>query len=335
MKTKEVKEEAIQDSRNRIDEYLSTVYAIIGFLNVYKFQIERSHGKVVLFQGRRLFLNELRDDFVTPDLGLITSERVGLIGEVKYSFPKDQNLWIDDFKQVKGYDTIVDGWPTVDGKVDSYDIILLVHQSRSRTVKDYYVDSVPDDEKVGRTFAIIEFNRSSQGKEYFHFRIEYGKLTHVGLNEQLYKGLELPFNVYLNLYSTIKIYDVEPPIPHLLHLIYECVIDKISGEGTFKKMTKKSKNNVNISLIDITHRLREVYSFKKLQSNKFANGQPEFPKQDWVRRAFDKLVEIEEGTWIDRNAGEFSYYLSQKESSIIDHYIIKCNSNHVSQPELF
>jgi hypothetical protein len=332
MKTKEI---LIQEARNRIDEYMNTIYAIVGFLNIYKYELSQENEEIIAFQGRKLYNDETKSKFITPDLGLVMSTGLGVIGEVKYSFPNNQEYWKTTFAQLKKYDSIISGWPTNDGTLKDYEVILLVHYTRSREVIKFYIDQIPEAEKVNKIFAIIEFSRVSQGQEYFNFRLEHGDISLSSVKEKLTKGLALPMEVYLASYAKIKINDVEPPLPLLLHLCYECAIDKTIGEGTFKKLTKKSKLQVNITLAEMTQRLREVYSFKTLQSKQFSNGQPEFPKTDWVRKAFNKLSEIGEGAWSDDKSGQFTYLLSQKEGDILTHYIQECSIEQFVQPELF
>lgn len=329
------KEEAIQDSRNRIDEYLNTLYAIIGFLNTYKFEIQKNQGDIAVFQGRKLFTDADRKNYVTPDLGLVMSTGFSVVGEVKYSFPSNQEFWKSTFEQLKKYDSITTGWPNDSGEVSSYDIVLLVHQSRSRAVVKYYIDQLSPEEKISKVFAVVEFNRSSQGQEYFHFRLEHGTLSYEPVNNKLYTGLLIPMTMYVSDYATIKINDVEPPMPLLLHLCYECIIDKLTGEGKYKKLTKKTKIEVIITLPELTQRLREVYSFKSLQSKKFDSGQPEFPKSEWVRKALDKLSAIGEGKWTDLTSKQFTYILTQKNVDILSHYIQQCSVEQFVQPDLF
>lgn len=329
------KELIIQSLKNKIDDYLNTVYAIIGFLNTYKFEMEKANKDIVLFQGRKLWLDESNGNFVTPDFGLSINEISGLVGEVKYSFPSDKKLWIDTFTQIKKYDQIISGWPTSSGNVSEFDIVLLVQQSRSRSVIDYYLKKLPAKDKVNKTFAILEFNRASQGKEYFHFRIEHGTLSDKQVSKKFMEGLYVPYDIYITKYSTIKLYDTEPPLPLLLQLIYDCVIDQLKGEGKFKKMTKKTKQLVTINSHHLTKTLKEVYSFKRLQSEIHLNGQPEFPKHEWIKNALDKIFEMGEGNWLDKSTGSFSYILTQKDGNILDYYIKKSIGLGAAQTELF
>lgn len=329
------KELIIQGLKNKIDDYLNTVYAIIGFLNTYKFEMEKLNKDIVLFQGRKLWLDESHESFVTPDFGLTINEVNGLVGEVKYSFPSDKKLWIDTFTQIKKYEQIINGWPTSAGKISEFDIVLLVQQSRSRSVIDYYLKKLPAKDKINKTFAILEFNRASQGKEYFHFRIEHGTLSDKQVSKKFMEGLYVPYDIYITKYSTIKLYDSEPPLPLLLQLIYDCVIDQLKSEGKFKKMTKKTKQVVTINSHHLTKTLKEVYSFKRLQSEVHQNGQPEFPKHEWIKNALDKIFEMGEGNWLDKSTGSFLYILTQKDGNILDYYIKKSITLGAAQTELF
>jgi hypothetical protein len=334
-KTTERAQKSIQQCRERIDNYNNTVFAIIGFLNTYKHELRVSGEVVIIFQGRKLLLKKEWEHFVTPDLGLVVGEKAGVIGEVKCSFGKDQKNWEDAFRQLKKYEEVNKGWPTPDGTVKGFDIVLLVEHSRSRAIKDYYENTLPSELKLLNPLVIIEFNRSSQQKEFFFFRIEHGKLSNSVVHKKFYEGLNIPMEIFVRQYSTTKIYDVEPEMPVMLDLIFQCVVDKQIRENKFKKLTRKQIHLVEITLQEITDLLRDVYSFKRLHTARYNDGQPEFPKAEWVRNAFDKLNELGEGTWIDRSAGRFTYQLSQKEGNILDHYISRINSDGVTQSSMF
>jgi hypothetical protein len=332
MKTKEMEIQAI---KNRIDDYINTVYAIIGFLNTYKFELGQNGKEISLFQGRKLYLDTECKNYVTPDFGLLHETKNGVVGEVKYSFPENQKFWKDDFDQLKKYEGIQSGWPNENGKANNFDIVLLVQQNRSRSVKDYYLSKIEEDHKLKRPFAIVEFNRASQGKEFFHFRIEHGILSDTSVYDKFYKGVYVSFEIFLSQYATIKIYDVEPPLPLMLLYIYECVVDQAKNEDGYKKLTKKSVQKVTVNAHELATKLNKIYSFKRLQSAKYSQHQPEFPKLEWVKKALNELFRINEGIWLDKNKGIFQYYLSRKEESLIDHYIIKTIGASLSQPELF
>lgn len=212
---------------------------------------------------------------------------------------------------------------------------MLVEHSRSRAIRDYYENNLDDNFKISKPFVIIEFNRSSQQKEFFFFRIEYGELSNRQVHKKLYEGINVAMDIFVAQYSKIKIYDVEPEMPVLLHLINECVVDKQIKEGKYRKLTRRTVQPVEISLYEITESLKEVYSFKSLHNAKYSINQPEFPKTDWIRKAFDKLTDLSEGNWIDKAAGRFNYLLSQKDGNILDHYIFRLYGDIAVQSKLF
>jgi flagellar biosynthesis chaperone FliJ len=325
----------VQHCREKIDNYNNTVYAIIGFLNTYVHELRRKGDLVVIFQGRKLYFSANSEQFVTPDLGITIGNDMGIVGEVKCTLDKDQNNWKDHFKQLKKYEKILVGWPTENGNVAEFDIVLLVEHSRSRALKDFYEKNLEGDLKLTKPFIIIEFNRSSQQKEFFFFRIEYGNLSNEVLHRKFYDGINVAMEVFVKQYSRIKIYDVEPEMPIMLQLINECVVDKQIRDRKYKKLTRRNTQPVEISVHEITDLLKEAYSFRSLHNPQYKNNQPEFPKTEWVRKAFDKLVELAEGNWLDKGLGKFNYLLSQKEGNILDHYILRLYGDVAIQTRLF
>jgi hypothetical protein len=335
LKTTSTAGKRVQLCREKIDNYNNTVYAIIGFLNTYTHELKSKGNGVVIFQGRKLYYSEEDLQFVTPDMGLTIDQKSGVVGEVKCSLDKDQKNWIDHFRQLKNYEKISIGWPTDSGKVSEFDVVLLIEHSRSRALKDYYERALDSALKLTRPFIIIEFNRSSQQKEFFFFRIEYGELSNKLLHKKFYDGINVAMEIFVKQYSTIKIYDVEPELPVMLQLINDCVVDKQVREGKYRKLTRKNTQPVEITVQGITDTLKEVYSFKRLHNVKYNRNQPEFPKTEWVKKAFDKLVDLAEGSWLDKAAGRFNYLLSQKEENILEHYILRTHGDMPVQSRMF
>lgn len=145
-----------KEIQEEIDNYKDTLYAIIGFMNLYRFDDESGlmRPDVVLFQGRRLSpkLKKAESDveqdksgqseWVTPDIGILLPTGIGVIGEVKTSFPEDRAKWISDFKQLMKYDRDLEGWPSASGTVSSHDIVLILHYSRSVAVRKFYEEKI-------------------------------------------------------------------------------------------------------------------------------------------------------------------------------------------------
>lgn len=323
--------------REEIDNYEQTVYAILGFMNLYRYDDTTKAFKesIKLFQGRKLKIEGTEQD-ITPDLGILDETNTGVIGEVKKTLPKDQDLWVKSFEQLKKYDNELIGWDTDDKKVKNHDIVLLTHNRLSRIVKDYYINNVINSEnKINKLFSIVEFYRTEEAKSYFSFRKEYGDLSNSKINSELYSGLSIPMSVYLSNYSSNKLYDDCPPLPYLITLIWENVIQiKASDSEKYPRLRKKQKLNIEVSIEEIIDIIHKGFSFYNLQNNDV--NQPRIPKRDWVLKACDKFVRINEAEWKNSERKELIFKY-QKYDDIMEHFIELCLDEAVDeeQGELF
>ena len=287
------KEKKIKD---RIDDYVDTVFAILGFCSLWSFDRETRSNRpeVRTFQGRHLSraISEPGDD-VTPDLGIAIGKQAGIIGEVKKNFPRDGNARKDDiFKQLKTYDQELTGWPTDDEKIAGHEIALLVHQTTYKSACDYY-DQIKDDKgtKFARNFAIFLFNRSDQRVPYFFFQICNGKIEEILGNTDIYNGVQVPMTALLSMYSRSKLYDAEPPVPYLTDLIWESVIAQMASEDErYPRLRRNQKIEISISVTEIADKLSEEFSFAHWHTE-YPSRQPKTPRIEWVRNACQFMVE--------------------------------------------
>jgi len=335
-----------QSLLNLIDNYKDTIYAIIGFMNFYRYNDSTASDRsdVLVFQGRKLFRKDTADKegnekkYITPDIGVFLPEGIGLIGEVKNSFSKDRTLWEKEFEQVVSYDNEFVGWPGKTGEVRNHDIVLLVHYSRAVDVRDYYREGKNDRLKISRPFCIVEYQRMNQSKSFVSFRIQEGTLSNSEIHRKLYSGKMVPMDVFIEKYSTVKIVDSEPPLPYLLQLIFENIIlQRAIEHPNFGRINKRQKLEVKISVDEIVETLSMGFSFRTLESN-FAD-EHRTPRREWVLRACDKLVSTGEAKWItpdDKNELLAFYRIYE---NVLDHYIAICGDEGlpagVEQTNLF
>lgn len=315
-----------EEIKEKIDDYEQTVCAILGFMNLYRFDDKTKTFKVdvKLFQGRKLKIDG-KEQEVTPDLGILEKNKTGVIGEVKKTLPQDQEYWLNKFEQLKKYDNELIGWDTDDKKVNNHDIVLLTHIKISRKVKDYYEKNIINTEnEIKKSFSIIEFYRTEENNSYFSFRKEYGKLSNIKIDSELYSGISIPMKVYIDNYSCNKLYDDFPPLAYLMSLIWENIIQlKASDDydNKFSRLRKRQKLDIDISIDDIIDKLHKGFSFYNLQNNE--ENQPIIPKRNWIIKACDKFVDIKEATWKDSNKKELIFKY-QKYDNILEHFIEKC-----------
>ena len=323
-----------ENFRNKIDDYEQTIHAIVGFMNFYRYDdsTHKMKTNVLVFQGRRLepsperatSSNSEKIRHVTPDLGVLSEIKSGVLGEVKKSFPKDQELWMKTFEQLMSYDDDLRGWPSADGKVNSHDIVLLVHQTRAAPVLKFYQNKADADITFRRPFIIIQFNRADEGKPYYFFQKTLGSLTEESVNGRLGDGVSVPMEIFVKTYSTIKIYDSQPPIPYLIELIWtNVVLHSASEDPKFQKLRKNQKIDVVLEIDRIIEELCQGFSFRSLHGGD-SERQPKIPKREWVIMACEQLVKAKEATWEDSSQTRVRF-LFKKYDDVLGHFIELCS----------
>jgi hypothetical protein len=329
--------------RDDITDYQDSVFAIIGFANFYRFddRTKTMRSDVVIFQGRRLAPSPAKSvnsdgnpvDFVTPDLGILLPSNSGVLAEVKKSFPANEQYWFDDFEQLMAYDDDLRGWPSDSGTVPTHDVVLLLHQSRARAVSKFYEKHRGKTIRFQRPFCIVEFNRSNERNAYFFFRKENGDLTEPKINERLDNGVQVPMFALTGTYSEIKIYDSEPPLAYMLHLIWEQVINnKASENPKYPSLRKKQRIDVEVSVEEVVNELCQKFSFHPMQTET-GERQPKIPKADWVQRAFDRLVKAGDAEWLDRAKGRLKAKFTRHED-VLAYFVELCAADQENRGQL-
>lgn len=294
--------------RNEIDDYLSSIQAIVGFANFYAWdpQSRQDRKGVIAFQGHKLFSSQCDEElgeadkkpYVTPDLGIVM-EDLGVLAEVKMSFPNDDTHWFDDFDQLAKYDADLTGWPSPSGIVKQHDIVLIVEQGRAGRVRKFFERHKDERYKFARPFVIVQCNRSDNAEPYYFFQRVVGSLSSTGVNDQLDDGTKVSMRLLLQKYATVKLYDAKPPLPYMVDLIWrEVVLEIARMEPRFAKLRKRQRMAVELEVADIVERLRQGFTFRSLALSASV-GAPAIPHRSWVIDALEHLVAIKDAEWID------------------------------------
>jgi hypothetical protein len=324
---------AKQAIRDEIDNYSSSIHAIVGFVNFYVYDdgTRTNRPGVRVFQGLRLTPSSDKAataqgnviDYVTPDLGVLLPTKTGVLGEVKLSFPKDRRLWSADFRQLMRYDDDLSGWPSDDGHVTSHDIILITHQSRAVAVRKFYDERSGSEISFVRPFVIIQCNRSDQRRPYYFFQRISGTLSDRNLDERLEEGVSVPMDVFVVKYSTVKLYDVEPPLPYMLQLVWDnIVVSAARVMPRFETLKRRQKLPVVLNVQDIVEQLTSGFSLRSVQGVEHADG-PALPARPWVIRALEQLIAFGEAEWADAGKGTITVFF-QKYDDVLEHFIEAC-----------
>jgi hypothetical protein len=321
--------------QEQIDDYKDSICAIIGFVNLFRFddKTKRMKKDIKVSQGRRMKTSSTNsispNGEVTPDLCIHDPSNKGVVGEVKKSFPANQEHWKDDFSQLMSYDDDFLNWLTTSGKIDDHEIVLLPEQSRTRAVKKYFEDRKDKEIKFTKNFIIVEFNRNDQAKSFFFFRKEYGTFSYFkDVDARLEQGVQVPLDKLMLSYEKIKLYDSKPPLPYLLHLIWENVIMlRASDNEGFSALRKNSKMPIDITVDQIVDELHENYSFKSLNADN-GSHQPKVPIKSWIKEAVNALISFKLAEWKNEPNGECTIYF-KKFGDTLKTFIDLCTENKI------
>lgn len=317
--------------RVKIDDYFDTIHAILGFCSLwfYDTTTQMSRLNIKVFQGRRLTkINDLANEEkvkneICPDFGIVINNDGGILGEVKKNFPKNEENERQKtiFDQLKSYDNELDWWPTNNGKLNSHNIVLVVHQSTSRRAQDYYSEKYNSKEiKFTYPFSICQFNRSDQRVPYYFFQLVTGEISNAMGNVDLYNGVQVPMAPLSKLYAKSPLYDAEPPLSYLLNLIWiHVVIPAVSENENFGRIKKNQTIELKLKVNDIIERLHEGFSFVHWHRDN-PEHQPHIPKKEWIQKACNFLVKIEKAKWIT-NGEELTIYFTKAIEDISEYFI--------------
>lgn len=329
-------EERIQERINKIrieiDDYKDTVFAIIGFVNLYYLD-EKSYKprpNVKRFQGRKLtsvIVDEAegreKEIDISPDFGIVINNEKAIVGEVKKNFPKeDKERAKKIFEQLKNYDSNIKGWPGQTKEIESHELTLLVHLTTSPYAVEYYRNSLPEEGiEFERQLSIIEFTRIEQMQHFFHYKVVLGEVTEIGEDKKLVYGIQVPMSALLKEYARTKIYDGVPPLPYLVNLIWFHVITPLAAEDTkFESLRKNQNLEIAVGVDKIAEQLNEGFSFNHWHKYD-RDRQTSVPRIEWVKEACNFLVQTEEAEWAKGSANDKLIVFYRKYEDTEQHFI--------------
>ena len=328
--------------QNKIDDYEQTIHAIVGFMNFYLYDptTESMKEDVSVFQGRRLLPSPEKSTtskgevpYVTPDFGILLPTKFGVLGEVKKSFPQEQEYWRRTFEQLLKYDDDLSGWPLVD-KVNSHDIVLILHQTRATAVRNYYEQSLKSIITFQRSFSMVQFIRAEERAPYYLFQKIYGTLTDKTIDEGLTNSIPVPMAIFVKTYSQIKIYDSKPPLPYLMDLIWTNIVLPIaSDKPEFNKIRKNQKIEVELTIDKIAEELHAGFSFHCFHEE-HEERQPHIPQREWVMEACEQLVKSEDANWADEGKNTIRILFKKKYDDTLAHFIECCAGKEEDENQL-
>jgi hypothetical protein len=278
------------------DNYINSVLATLAFIN----ELRWDEGKRALNPdtkycvGRRMTTsatNEVNPSAdVTPDLVVQGDEVGGIVGEVTYKLTSVEQFWEDKIKQMKKYDDDLVGWWSENEHIVNHDLSLLVSASRSVLVSDLLQSKQNADPPLNfaRNVSIIGFERVSGAlQEMISLKKESGVLSNERVSEKLRRSVRVNLQTLLMVYKDKQFVDFEPPQPLLLQIMWEKLFSYYASEGhSFDELGRVIQIELTVS--QVTKDLQRFYGFESQDDRS-----PQAPKAIWVRKALDRLVQVE------------------------------------------
>ena len=307
------------------DNYDQTRLCLLAFRQNLDFQYDSdfSFGKKMAVSED----NKVKDtcEKVTPD-GVAEVDGEGVVLEVKKSIPELKEGREKIFRQLLVYDDNLEGWQ---GEVEKHDIICLTHDSNSRNLEDFLKElnsgeSEPEiedlqnaeDLEFDRPLVVVGFYRNDENSSYIAFKKERGlnSLSHDGLEEQLDEGLNVPLKYVVG--ENIKFYDERPPLPYLLHILWQHVFpgmipaDEYSASGNGQSIIE-----IDVELDELVARMRKTYGFRNEDGAEY-----DIPRKRWLKDAMNALSDM--GHVRKKSDGEFvvRYWKVKSASSNMQDY---------------
>lgn len=315
------KEELFRAVRDRVNDYEQTVNAILSFAAfvVHDGRSRRPHSEFGFGRRMRTSPNNYisPDSNITPDLIAQKSKEYGIVAEAKKTLDQNQSNWIRHIRQLRKYDDNLEGWWTEHEKVTHSDTIMLIHQSRGRAfvrLLKHQRDSNPD--SVGANTSVVEFFHSEETVPYYFFRLESGGVLDDELGKCLEDGVNIPLDDVHISFPNIQYYDAEPPMPLILFRLWTDVFSSMIEDGEYDEKTGATKIQVSVS--DVTDELQQAYGSKALRQD---DRSGEFPKQSWIREAFERLIKYRLAIPLPDEDSEYVIYYRPFRGDVLDRFI--------------
>ncbi|MBC8488451.1 MAG: hypothetical protein H8D45_20680 [Bacteroidetes bacterium] len=279
----------IQEIKKECDNYKNTVWGLLAFINhsTWDFEREEKYPSAQHSLGRRMTTEE--EKTVTPDLVVQRSPQYGLICEAKKDLVRDRELWVQYLDQLSDYDIIIEGWFDFDS-VNNYDVVFLTDISRSVDFGDYIENS---DRVFTHNLVTVGFQPTPGSTDTFiTLKKERGNLSDTTLDESLRLVAEIPYSKIERSIGSVMFYDYPPHIVYTSRIIWEHICSAKISPDTWDKESKA--HVLELSVDEITTELQEYFG----QPSRGEREQ-EIPKQKWIRKVFDFLVEAEYAGKID------------------------------------
>ncbi|HOX36864.1 MAG TPA: hypothetical protein PL033_02655 [Candidatus Brocadiia bacterium] len=292
----------IKAIRNEIDDYQQTVLALKATANEFMFDDEVGdlNREVKVRFGRRM--KKSSDKIVTPDLVVTRSSGYGIVGEAKLALPDTKEYQVKEILQIKEYDDDLSGWDTVDGRIQSHDIIQLVHHLRGPTVRQLVEEMQQKGELIlERNLAVVRFCTVAQRDTWLSLELCCGALQDKVKQAKLAKCLPIKYSLVAGNphFASVKLYDACPPLPYLMVLIHETIVNELTQDKLLQ-LREEGRLWVELNVQDFRRKLSSFYG-----PGEEGEAVPEIPRANWIHNAMNQFVAM---GWAKKHKDENDTY---------------------------
>lgn len=295
----------IETLLDKVDNYTQTVGAIIALGHILKHDYNGEYKIGPKFQTSAA--NRIsRDTEVTPDIAGQT-QTMSIVGEVKKSFPENQDHWEDDIKQLEKYDDVLTGWPLK--PVSDHDIILLTGYYMSGKLRKYIDQKIAKgDLTFNRSLAILEFVRTQDRREYWALRKIWGTLSDKAFDERIEDPIGVPGDTIVPDLSSVKFYDSEPHVVYTMSLLWDFVFSEKAPAEKFREAEGRKTIDIVFTIDDAHQKLKTF----------FGPPNSSLPRRAWVANAMKGFETV--GLAKKRGDGFFITYHRMPESKSLQYF---------------
>ena len=328
-------EEPLKVAHDAVNSYEQTVNAILSFAAFIVHDGNNKRPDSEFGIGRRMTTskeNPIASNIdITPDIVAQKSGKYGVVAEVKRSLSKNQKTWVKHIRRLRKYDDRLKGWWIEKERIPHSDTIFLIHQSHERLFTRFLeAKKESEPELVGPNTCVVQFNYSEERVTYIFFRLEFGNLHDLKLNQRLDEGVSIPLDDVRISFPIIHFYDAPPPMPWLLLRLWTDLFPAMIEGGEWDEKTQSTK--IKVSIPEITDELQKAFGSKALRHD---HRSGEFPKKRWVREALERLIKYKFATPSDSEDGNYIiYYKFFKKGDVLERFIkLELGKSDVRQTE--
>lgn len=285
----------LQGIKDRSESYLSTIYALHGFIYAVKRNSTSQSNEVFSSIGRRMhFASSIRKkDLCTPDLVIQLQPSEGIVGEAKLLVCQNiDDHWNKYIKQLKKYDSDLIGWWTDNEKVDHTSLVWITEITFSTQISDYFQTKIDAGEvQFERPLAVIEFTKHQRAREYLFLRTRMGSMPNPSMEQVFKDGIDVPLETLIVENKEKKFYDAKPQdVEYIMEILWQNIFtqEAVGNESGLVTYNAKDKIwRIPVNLDTLTNKVQKLYGSVGSQ-----NREVEYPQTSWIRDAFDKFVSI-------------------------------------------